>query len=427
MAEGYSYNPDDDESAEIKAPEVLVPKIEPVDRFKNLMSELFRDKKESKADEEEQEDGKEKVRKGRFGRLWSKLFPSVAQKEDVAEAEPAARRGMFVDMVSIDIQPSAEAPSKATAEAPELALPDTEPARMNTVEKTPLQETVLPFKTALNEPETANLEQQITAAEAEPEIAQGTEQMAIERPPADTDSAPTDRQYYGYGGLTPSERHRLNRLEGRESANEKELKKIHNQVNRDSAKPPVKEAIPINYERSQAQPERTVPPVFRTPEVRREAVKHEAVKRESIEQKAELAAEAKWLVTSEAAAQKVEELKKAYIAPVEMQKYIEKAESTDTKEIAHELSHEHKDMDKQSTAIWAALQASASATATANAKALADAQTLSVRQSSQDGGANVQAPLAPKNSMYKTAVVSGMLTAVIIIAIIIVILLVQSK
>ena len=117
---------------------------------------------------------------------------------------------------------------------------------------------------------------------------------------------------------------------------------------------------------------------------------------------------------------------------VEKQAIIEKILKTDTKEddehkeISYELSHEHKDMDKQTAGAWAVMQAKAYAQAKANAAAIAAAQNLAQDSSLvvDDTSLKIQ---DKQSSIYKKAAVSGFVSAVVIIAIIIVIILIQSN
>lgn len=98
------------------------------------------------------------------------------------------------------------------------------------------------------------------------------------------------------------------------------------------------------------------------------------------------------------------------------------------KDIAYELSHEHKDLDKQAVAHWAALQAAADVNAKANALALA---TASTQIPTADPGtalkkAEDQKALEQKDT-YKKAATSGIITAIVLIAIYLIILLIMKR
>ena len=420
MAEGLPITPDEDK--ESNAPRAKATEV----AKHRFWQELFKDKsdkKDSKESEEDEDDDEETgKKKSRFSRMWSSLFPKVAQKETVKDSVEAPQpRGLFFEQTNVEADDSS---AEQSGELPDAGLTQAEVSAIETPSEVATESPV--EHTTEEVPERPKVE-----APVERPVAAVVESPAVETPePAprprtdvydrvpdevatlapERSSTTTERsaapERVVVGGLSNAERLRLARMERRQKDIERTAKQVKKEVTREQQpqktveRPPV--VVPTERVVYQHSPERPVPSP-KTPEKAPQPQQVERiVKQETIETKPEH--EQKRVV---------EELLKTEI----------KETTDDTKEIQYELSHEHKDLDKQSAAAWTALQASADAQAKANAAAIAAAQAASQAGiSAQDAQKIAQQAHA---DLYKKAALSGFVTAVVIIAVIIAMILLK--
>ncbi|MEI7632161.1 MAG: hypothetical protein WCJ60_02465 [bacterium] len=187
MAEGYSHNPDDENT--IPSIESTVnKKPEAVDRFRAFISEIFRpkDSKDKYEQEEDEEDKESSSKINRFTKLWRSLFSSLAIKEDVIGDSPERpRRGLFFE--ATDTEGVLEEPE--TPDEPEVIVP----------------ESVTPSEIIASIPEVEVSKN--TVEYTEPAIKTVHESVVV-------------------GGLTSSERFRVRNLESNLKNTERELNKV---------------------------------------------------------------------------------------------------------------------------------------------------------------------------------------------------------
>ena len=223
-------------------------------------------------------------------------------------------------------------------------------------------------------------------------------------------------------GLTNADRLRLRKMERREKDIERDTKHIKKELDKRPTSPsfirPRTEVSP-----AASYTERVVP---RGPETvtSRTAEKQtiREIQKEIVNKKIELTPQAEQQRTPEqfAVKEQFSEVQKERIIESVLDK-VDNKEVDSHKEISYELSHEAKDMDKQSAAAWTAMQASADAQAKANAAAIAAAQAAVGDQADS----LKQIAKSQSAAMYQQAALGGFVAAVVIIAIIIVILLLK--
>ncbi|NBU34400.1 hypothetical protein EBZ38_14545 [bacterium] len=402
-------------------------------RFKLFLQELFSDKSDNKESDDEEE--KKKDKKGRFTRAWQKLFPSVAQKETIEGVAARSGSGLFFERSDVVEPPVAgsvlanKAPhtnDQHPADTNESVVARTDPA----TEQAPDQQRAITeepastYESANRSPEpTSSGDEELTTVV--PEIAPtSTEQsrtVIFDRVPDEAvaagsiEAAPTPQPQViersaaperVVASLNTTERMRQSRIERRQKDIEHEVKRTNKEL---------KHQEPDVVYQLEKAPQNT--PVERTPVPKPNSietvktVEKPVVKTEIIERTVDIKPESQPKPEQKRVA---EELLRAEIKEV----------TEDSKEIAYELSHEHKDMDKQAAGAWAALQASADAQAKINAAAIAAAQAAS-KQAAQDIGSTPVS--SSQNSVYKQAITGGFITALVIIALIIVFILIQSR
>ena len=108
----------------------------------------------------------------------------------------------------------------------------------------------------------------------------------------------------------------------------------------------------------------------------------------------------------------------------EVQAVVEKLEAKETNEKAYELSHEHKDLDKQATAQWALLQQQADDHAKAAAAVLARATKEQAAQLAA-AQAKSKTPLFGSSTGQNNLAVGAFVSLVVLFAIILMILLIK--
>lgn len=391
MAEGFQLTPDLTEQSEkpaTKAPET--------GRFKLFLQELFSEKSAEKKEAEEDVE-KNKDKKSRFARAWRILFSSVAQKETVDSAPAASATGLFfergivtdaaehidhAEQAVVEAQPEQTAAAEAV-ETPQAPLAEAAPERPRTVVYERQPDTVMPSAEAV----------------AAPEAAPAPQPQIIER------SAAPERVVYS---PNTTERIRQARIERRQKDIERDVKNVNREQQRSPEIAKTPERVP--------QPIQQTTEVIKTKEVIKnietlKSVEEPATKQDTIER----------IVQQNPNQQPKPEQKRV----AEQLLHAEIKEVNDeSKDIAYELSHEHKDMDKQSAGAWAALQASADAQAKVNAAAIAAAQAAPFKAANDQTEDLVQ---ARQSVVYKKAITGGFVTAIVIIAVLIVLFLIQSR
>lgn len=478
MAEGYSHNPNQEASDD----EVVKKRPESGDRFRNFIGELFKPKtdKEKKpeveSDDDDDDESTEKkkntsestTKAGRFTRAWRSLFPKLASKEELPADNKGVEstyspRGLFFESDAVDAEPSEVAEQEQATIHSEASLPQYEHAgeqtdtNMRTVEaasapvdiEVPLanidqvKESSEPTESvelnpAASEPsrveapsESAQILPEAVVAEhmqrqtqaAETNMRDQAAERTAEGPERVTGpAAATATERVVVNGLTNADRLRLRKMERREKDIERDTKHIKKDLDKRPSSPafvrPRPEAAPsVNYT------ERVVPRgaeavTLRNPE--KQTIRE--VQKEIINNKIELNPQAEQQRTPEqlAAKEQFSEAQKERIIESVLDK-VDNKEVDSHKEISYELSHETKDMDKQSAAAWTAMQADADAQAKANAAAITAAQAAVGDQADS----LKQIAKSQSAAMYQQAALGGFVAAVVIIAIILTILLLK--
>ncbi len=473
MAEGYSHNPneasaDSTESAPKRGPEAG-------DRFKNFLGELFKPKTEKEkkpvaesADDDEEETTEKKkntsesaTKVGRFTKAWRSFFPKLASKDELPAGEKGVEsvrspRGLFFESNTIDTEPSETVEQGQVTSHSEASLPQYEHAseqagvNIPTVEAAPAPidteappvnsdrvnesgkptESVEPGLDA-NEPSRVEMPSESPLAVAELMQRQAhaetnVRDYAAERTTATPEravapAATTATERVVVSGLTNADRLRLRQMERREKDIERDTKHIKKELEKRPSSPsfmrPRSESAPVSHtERVMPRGPETV--VARTAE--KQTIRE--IQKEIVNKKIELTPQAEQQRTPEqfAVKEQFSEVQKERIIESVLDK-VDNKEVDSHKEISYELSHETKDMDKQSAAAWTAMQASADAQAKANAAAIAAAQAAVGDQADS----LKQIAKSQSAAMYQQAALGGFVAAVVIIAIIIVILLLK--
>ena len=453
MPEGLPRTPDKLDEAD--TPAVKVPES---GRFKMFLQELFSEKSDGKSPDKKESDDddeeKSKDKKNRFSRAWQKLFPKVAQKETV-DGKPNNAGGLFFERDEIveDAKPvdAVEGSTATAVEAAESSL-SAEQAPEQTVETPSVEATEL--LTAESEPEEAEYVEptdETSYAEAPEPTVETENPVTAERPPSFVyDRAPEEvvtmyssTPESGYtasavttterapervvvGSLTTTERMRQSRMERRQKDIQREVKQTNKQL---------RDQEPITVMERERVVQKTVEriPQPKQPEAQRTEVKNtfERVAQANVQNNPEVkkvieqrpaASEVVEHTVEKAPEQQPEPEQKRVAEQLLHTEIVDNGE--DTKEIAYELSHEHKDMDKQSAAAWTALQASADEQAKANAAAIAAAQVATQQAANDEVNKLAE---ARQGIVYKQAITGGFVTAIVIIAIIIMLFLVQSR
>lgn len=436
MAEGLPRTPDQPETPEkpaAKAPES--------GRFKLFLQELFSEKPaekagEKSADKKESEDDDEetsKDKKGRFGRAWQMLFPKVAQKETIEGASVRTGGGLFFERSDVAAETTA---AEVSAESTTVTPASTTAEANTTVTEAPVEASSVDVavETSVPEAPTATLATERPAEHAAdtPEPTLTSTERPAERPRTTTFDRIPDEVVYTtsraeaspapqpqviersaapervVASLNTTERMRQSRIERRQKDIEREVKRTNREAKRQEPD--------VVYTREAVVQQNTIEraPVPRThtietiKTVEKPVIKTEVAESETVAQNG-----------PERQPQPEQKRVAEQLLHTEIKEVTE-----DSKEIAYELSHEHKDMDKQSAGAWAALQASADAQAKINAAAIAAAQ-VAAQQSAQNEADKLAE--ARQHIVYKQAITGGFITAVIIIAVIIVMILLQSR
>ena len=486
MPENLSYNPDDD----IKKPDESVdeaPEVSDARRGWLIPAESLLDKlkeKDEKKDDEEDDDdsdGTIKPAKGFFRRLFtgdtdkndgndgagnkkerdlgSIVFSAGAEvPEPNAEAVPPLPDASVVEHASPVVEAPAEhVEPEAVADEPAAAAETAEPT---VVESTPVESSTESAAESADEaiPEVAPEAPRVVEAdpvepaEAEDVVTEAPAERVVASEPDPSERAaevpPVVERGVGpetvlLGGLTAYEHHRVTKLKRREQKLEREVKRMQRTNEKIEKR---QEIFNRRAETKLAEHEEKIR--RHTERVEQVTPRAEQIvpRVERVEQRAERQAEVKKTPTPEQAieqkrvAQEARETRSEGYSETQKQAIIETvlkvpeeivAAAEEHKEIAYELSHEHKDLDKQQAAAWAALQASADATTQNNAQALAQAARATATQDAASAAADqllaqARGTKAPSDR-YKKAAFSGFLTAIVIFAIILVILVLNSK
>lgn len=384
MAEEFSFRPPDEsdilrtheDDGDGSLHEVIIPhrKRSAAEQFKMFIGDLFRSKEQQ--DDDDDELSPERRKKRRFARAFSRLFGGrVVQKEEIAEDGVAtSARGIFFEQTPVEASESGQV--TAEQETPE----NSEPAI----------EAVAPNNTA---PDIETVESH-----------DGSNSSESNEVPA---RVLADERFAYMSGAAIAERRRAERAEHRAKRIERDAERLQKKVDR------------IEVEQNRASN-------------RTEVVGDARKKTEAIAVRPEMVREAVQRVVESQPERKVEQagrkldVKTAYRLTPELAKKVEQLEDEEAKEKAYELSHEHKDMDKQAANSWAVLQQAADEQAKKNAAALQAATKAASDAALQQKAAN-QKLAGDYSQLYKRAAATGFTTAAIIIVIIIIMLLVQSR
>lgn len=449
MAEGYSYKPIDENDATAPAEKALASKsTEAVDKFKVFIGDLFKPKEKTEEDEEDDEESESTTEKtGRFSRAWRKLFSTkVVEKQEITDGGVAnvreetgsnetapAQNGLFFELARTEDEVTRSADARRTEESDVADASETIDTEPHIAEAAP---TIEAEQKPIHEEELGVLHIQRDRADQDSRIQEEAHTQ---------ETAPARDQYYP-GGLTSGERYRLWRAEKDAERAKKEAKTAKKTATSSAKK--VDKHIKVAKTAERQKPEavlastpETVPLVAAAaaervtrPSVRPEAAKE--VMRRSIEKPVERAnvTQSERIKTTEKqedklpqAHEKSFEKETVYNVAPEVQKVVEKLEDSETNEIAYELSHEHKDMDKAAASQWALLQQQADdqakAAASALAAALAKDTSLTDKPSSQLPVSST--PANDTSKLYTQALMGGFIAAVVLFAIILTILLVK--
>lgn len=473
MAEGYSFKPEDEApKLDILAPLQSGPSF--TERFFQRLrgSEMFR-RKEDEDDDDEKLDGFERPKKRGFLRNLGRIFSGIVQNEPLQNGQPEARPSLFASVEKIEESP-AQVSSRAeslVADRPTVHLFEVETLpESGQVDTSVYEARGTKTEADFNAPEAgtevvaANALTELEAPEPvdttqhleprHPDTPEAVQQQTTALSEADSDSLAQEsvvyidrtRRYRRYENPNNvSDDRRVEKLEKEVKILKKEAahsvvmpplsgggnklpppivlnttvealtgvrppeRTAANSIPSPTTSPERAQKIPMPEALRPVKPERRMP----QPEIRRQAIEHElrVERTEQIEQKA-----------------KKEQNERATAREKVLEQEIMAEKQEDSKELVYELSHEHKDLDKQAATAWATLQKSAEATAAANALALQQAQVpvnkvKDVTKDTNKDRTNIK--IAP--ALYKQAVFSGVVSAIVIIAVIILILLIQSK
>lgn len=479
MAEDISFTPKDEAAPTVTAA-ATERSTDRVDRFKAFIGELFHAKEQKEDDDDDSEVDSSTDKRGRFRRAWQRLFgSSVVQTEKVtAERQDAVQQksSLFFEVGQLQATAPAESVQYTSADAvtaeqqvdsPLDTTPDVSEQQTSNAGEQPVTQTqtnersvprsneqtdVLaesqqeqPEQVEVNNSPTDNQEQQQPHADnlREDALQQQIYQERYETT-ENTQTTPTRQEtvYYG-GGLTATEKARLWRAEQQASKAKKEARRavVQGQAKKQTAKVPegrVNSVVPQekreNTQQISTSTERLVTRVERLGNEKQRSAGREVTRRvlerpteklpsvQRVEQAADRAPQQhpeKVVFTKEVVQEKL------YGVSKEVKEVVEKLEQAEVNEISYELSHEHKDLDKQAANQWAQLQQQAEEQAKAAAAALAQAQkSVAASSSALQTQVKKQAPAHVLQS-YTQALIAGVTTAIILFAIILVILLIK--
>ena len=465
MAEGYSYNPDSHDDEETPLPKVelfgkggLVNRLLRRGRSEDeQMNEPPRFLDVLRSHEKDDDDEEKKGKRARFWRLRKLLggpFARTVDHQPVEGGEVVRREKLNVFGIEADYQPTTEQSEQTAPEAVEgRAVADAGTEKSEEVTEV----TEAPIATEVEPPVTEEAPDVAPIIEADVDpVLEHPESTLDHLEPIRTTEVPET------GTTVTTEPERVSRVVERWNRGRAvyireeprpildfERRKVEHKVDKVTKEVKELEKTPIIpavvFERAKPTPE--VKKVTNTPEAtkpRIEAIK-EVIKKEQLQTKEQIKETTKEQIIIEQKSSKEAQISKEaqkWEQTVEHERELQREkifveareaatnlEADETKELAREMSHEHKDLDRQTAGAWTVMQAKAEATAKANAAAIAKVQQdLAVsQQQMQTAVKNDQKPAKEPKSVYKTAIITGMATAIVVIAAILVILLIQSK
>ncbi len=415
MAEGFSFKPDE-EAADTTHETTGAKRADTLDRFKLFLGDLFKPKEKQ---EDEDDDVETTGRKGRFARAWKRLFGgAVVERENVetGQQETAPRNGLFFELSPTETR-------QPDREQPELEAPVRESISSKT--ERPVTDTAeAPSSEPMQESEHASVGQAEEATEEANDttrfMQEESRRTVVSEQQTDAQERPQEvvRERYYAVGPTALERARMRKLENDQRRLERDVRKAKDSTEKLDAKR-------RNVEQRTVTPAETREPAqqVRTVEalrpVRPEVVR--AAKRtvEWVPEPRNIERQPTELKEVPKEAFKAE---KIYNVPESVQKVVERIEKDDAKEIAYELSHEHKDLDKQSATALALLQQQADDRAKA---ALIAMQSAGKTTQSQKNKMQKDAGNSSQQQIYQQAALGGFIAAVVIFAIVLVLLLLK--
>ncbi len=446
MAEGFTPIPHNEVDRQLPKPEILTRRRTIAGAFEALGLRMAANK-ERKERLDDDDDEKLNPREGRIMRLLNRVFSRTVDREHIESAPQETEHNSLF----FSIGESAE-PSHVEAEVPEPSLFTEKPAD---VPEAPHVEAVPEVTVPAEVAEPIETDEVFAPVEAASEPVTDVEIAAT------TEAVPAEDRYnpevvYVNRGITPEtalvlgayEHHRVTKLKRQNAELEGDVKQLDTRVekteraNKDLKKEvaaerpkPVIQEQPKPAGPEQRPPE--TPPVRHTPEKsfeKQSVISSKEVKVPKVEQKQasrqespESRAEVKAMARPSGELNEVrkqEIVEKILTAP----ERIHVAGAEEQKDIAYELSHEHKDMDKQAQANWAAIQVTADATAKANAEAFASASSqIPVAVAGTALKKAEEEKQREKKAAYQKAAIGGFISAIILIAIYIVILLLMKK
>lgn len=404
MREGFSYNQDDESAGNEARGQNAQRKGETFDRFKVFLGDLFRTKDRPEQAQDTNERSVEK--RSRFARAWRRLFRArVAETEPVTGEQPRARSGLFFEMqttreAGTDQAPATETPAEPTEATERPAMPAAEAP----LTQGPVNEAYEPAAPEQPNDGTAEVPMQQAPQPHEQASAHAQEQTVL----------PT----MVYREARPGTEARLRQVTTTAEQAEKKAKKAQKEavqavktVEKSASKAPESVAQAVQAEKVFAPKAPEKAP--KAPEQKRaakEVLKHAMQKVETSKQPSTPEVKISF---------KKEEI---YNVRPEVQAVVEKLEAQETNEKAYELSHEHKDLDKQAAVSMALLQQQADDHAKAAAAVLAQATKQQAAQLAAKQAKNkATAPL----QLAQTAAVGGFIALVVVIAIIFAVLLIK--
>lgn len=456
-AEGFTLPPPDEISS--RTPENTEPSLEtPIKRIiKRSFLEFLRPK--NPEDDDEDDEKSKNPKQGRLRRLFGMVFPLTVDKREVSDSSHAVADKHTLatpttEVVSLDHDRS-KVQSDVTSEAGPKTDSDTEATGSAldsvsaAIEHEPAESETVDASAEAEELETGilRIDHEPTSSITDSALEVPATESANEVEPA-SEEAVTSRslETVYLGGLTRAERRRLHRAEDRsyelareQRATAEELEKLKKQL-KDARKTP-SNTIPktaVSPMDSLKAPEPTEVKQASKLEITKPAKKEkESVKAENLAKLKLTEAQAE--VVAKAAPEEFRREKRAEAANKHTAEKLAKTiglevEPTDTeqvKEIARELSHERKDLDKKSSflvpsAITDARRskqlAASRVLVAADDDSAVKASVASAAANSDKSNKQLQKPVS---SLYQQAIYSGFVTAVIIIAVILLIILLQ--
>ncbi len=405
MAEGFSFKPDE-EATDTTHETTGAKRADTLDRFKLFLGDLFKPKEKQ---EDEDDDVETSGRKGRFARAWKRLFGgAVVQRENIetGQQETTPRNGLFFELSPTETrQPDRERPEAVAPVRESVSSQSERPATDATEASTsePVQE----------------LEQR-TSTQTEGSTEESRRSRVESERQANDQERPQEvvRERYYAVGPTALERARMRKLENDQRRLERDVRKAKDSTEKlDTKRRSVEQRTVTSAEtREPAQQVRTVEALR---PVRPEVVRAAKRNVERVPEARNIERQPTELKEVPKEAFKAE---KIYNVPESVQKVVERIEKDDAKEIAYELSHEHKDLDKQSATALALLQQQADDRAKA---ALISMQNAGKTTQSQKNKMQKDAENSSQQQIYQQAALGGFIAAVVIFAIVLVLLLLK--